>query len=111
VAAERSCRRLRFRNRTPLWAYGTKTARNAPSTTQYVFGPAKWLRFLITPSLGRALVHRDFKQQEPRIAAILSGDTALLEACQSGDVYLGIAQQLGFVRRSMAPIELKTVRL
>jgi DNA polymerase-1 len=100
-----------FRNRTPLWAYGTKTARNAPSTTQYVFGPAKWLRFLITPSPGRALVHRDFKQQEPRIAAILSGDTALLEACESGDVYLGIAQQLGFVRESMAPIELKTVRV
>src|SRR6516225_12102152 len=33
------------RNRTLLGAYGTKTARNAPSNSKYIFGPAKWLRF------------------------------------------------------------------
>ena len=98
------------RARTPLWAYGTKTARNAPSTTEYMFGPAKWIRFLITAPPGRALVHRDYKQQEVRIAAIVSGDAALLQACESGDVYLGIAQQLGFVRESMSTAELKAVR-
>ena len=96
--------------RTPLWAYGTKTARNAPSNSQYIFGPAKWIRFLITPPPGRVLVHRDYKQQEVRIAAILSGDAALLQACESGDVYLGIAQQLGFVRDSMNPAERRAVR-
>jgi DNA polymerase I len=85
------------RNRASLWAYGTKTARNAPQASQFVFGPAKWLRFLITPPVGRALVHRDFCQQEVRIAAVLSGDGALLAACESGDVYLGIAHQLGFL--------------
>src|SRR5262249_53815747 len=85
------------RNRTPLWAYGTKTARNAPGNSKYIFGPAKWLRFLITPPPGRVLVHRDYAQQEVRIAAIVSGDKALLEACESGDVYLGIAEQLGFL--------------
>jgi hypothetical protein len=37
------------RNRALLGAYGTKTARNAPSNSKYIFGPAKWLRFLITP--------------------------------------------------------------
>ena len=41
------------------------------------------------------LIHRDYKQQEPRIAAFLSGDAALLEACLSGDVYIGLAKQLG----------------
>ena len=80
------------RNRAPLWAYGTKTGRNAPGASQFVFGPAKWLRFLISPPPGRALVHRDFSQQEMRIAAVLSGDSALLEACESGDVYFGVAQ-------------------
>jgi hypothetical protein len=35
------------RNRAPLWPYTTKTGRNAPSTSAFVFGPAKWLRFLI----------------------------------------------------------------
>ena len=98
------------RNRAPLWAYGTKTARNAPGASQYVFGPAKWLRFLITPPPGRALVHRDYRQQEVRIAAVLSGDSALLQACESGDVYLGIAQQLGFLPDSLNEQERKAVR-
>ena len=91
------------RNRTLLGAYGTKTGRNAPSNSQFVFGPAKWLRFLITPPPGRVLIHRDYCQQEVRIAAVESGDDALLRACKSGDVYLGIAQQLGFVREGMTP--------
>jgi len=98
------------RNRASLWAYGTKTARNAPGASQYVFGPAKWLRFLITPPPGRALVHRDYRQQEVRIAAVLSGDSALLQACESGDVYLGIAQQLGFLPDSLNEQARKAVR-
>ena len=98
------------RNRTLLGAYGTKTARNAPSNSKFVFGPAKWIRFLITPPPGSVLIHRDYCQQEVRIAAVLSGDTALLEACESGDVYLGIAGQLGFISESMTPAELKAVR-
>src|SRR5262249_53000866 len=57
------------RNRAPLWAYGTKTARCAPSTSKYIFGPAKWLRYLIVAPPGLALIHRDYKQQEVRIAA------------------------------------------
>jgi DNA polymerase-1 len=98
------------RNRALLGPYGTKTGRNAPSNSRFVFGPAKWIRFLIAPPPGRVLVHRDYMQQEVRIAAILSGDTALLEACESGDVYLGIAEQLGFVHASMSPDELAAVR-
>jgi hypothetical protein len=99
------------RNRTSLWAYGTKTARNAPSNSKYIFGPAKWLRFLITPPAGRVLVHRDYCQQEVRIAAVLSGDVALLSACESGDVYLGIAEQLGFLSESMSEGERRAVRV
>jgi hypothetical protein len=98
------------RNRTLLGAYGTKTGRNAPSNTRFVFSPAKWIRFLITPPPGSVLIHRDYKQQEVRIAAILSGDKALLEACESGDCYLGIATQLGFVAESVSPAELRAVR-
>jgi DNA polymerase I len=85
------------RNRTLLGPYGTKTGRNAPSNSKYVFGPAKWIRSLVAPPFGLALVHRDFPQQEVRIAALLSGDRALLAACESGDVYLGIAKRLGLV--------------
>jgi hypothetical protein len=98
------------RNRTLLGAYGTKTARNAPSNSKYAFGPAKWIRSLIAPAPGQALIHRDFCQQEVRIAAVLSGDAALLAACESGDVYLGIAQQLGFLSAAMSPDEIGAVR-
>jgi DNA polymerase I len=84
------------RNRcAPLGAYGTKTSRNAPSNAKFIFGPAKWLRFLIVPPRGRALIHRDFSQQEVHVAAVVSDDAALLEACRTGDVYLGVAKQLG----------------
>lgn len=73
------------------------------------FGPAKWVRFLITPPPGRVLIHRDYKQQEPRIAAFLSGDAALLEACQ-GDVYIGMAQQLGLAPPDATPETHKSIR-
>ena len=59
---------------------------------------------------GACLIHRDYCQQEVRIAAVLSGDNALLEACESGDVYLGIAKQLGFVPESLNEAERKAVR-
>jgi DNA polymerase family A len=98
------------RNRTILGAYGSKTARNQPSNAKYVFGPAKWIRFLIAPPPGHALIHRDYCQQEVRIAAVLSGDAALLEACESGDVYLGVAKQLGFAPADATPKTHKDVR-
>jgi DNA polymerase I len=98
------------RNRTLLGAYGSKTGRNQPSNSKYIFGPAKWIRFLIEPPPGASLIYRDFKQQEPKVAAVLSGDPELLAACESGDVYLGIAKQLGFIRESMSPAEIEAVR-
>jgi len=48
------------RNRALLGPYGSKTSRNQPSTSKYVFGPAKWIRFFITPPPGRVLIHRDY---------------------------------------------------
>jgi DNA polymerase I-like protein with 3'-5' exonuclease and polymerase domains len=35
---------------------------------------------------------------------------ALLAACESGDVYLGLANQLGFISDGMSPAELKAIR-
>jgi DNA polymerase I len=91
------------RNRALLGPFGTKTGRNAPSNSEFVFGPAKWIRFLIAPPPGLALIHRDFSQQEVRIAAAVSGDHALMAACESGDVYIGIAKRLGLVPDDATP--------
>src|SRR5262249_51782868 len=41
---------------------------------------------------------------------VLSGDKDLLRACESGDVYLGIARELGFLRESMTQAETAAVR-
>jgi DNA polymerase I len=97
------------RNRTPLWPYGSKTGRNQPSNAKYIFGPAKWIRFLIKPPPGRVLIHRDYRQQEARIAAVVSGDAALLKACDP-DIYIGIAKQLGFAPPEATPESHKPVR-
>jgi DNA polymerase I len=98
------------RNRTMLGPYGSKTGRNQPSNAKYIFGPAKWIRFLITPPPGRVLIHRDYSQQEVRIAAVVSGDNSLLDACESGDVYIGLAKQLELAPSDATPETHKPIR-
>ena len=83
------------RNRCLLSAFQSRTGRNQPSTSQFVFGLAVWLRSLIRPVPGSALAYIDWAQQEFGIAAALSGDAAMLAAYVSGDPYLTFAKQAG----------------
>jgi DNA polymerase-1 len=85
------------RNRTILGAFGSKTGRNQPSNTRFIFGPAAWVRYLIRPEPGMALAYIDFAQQEFAAAAALSGDTAMLEAYRAADPYLAFARMAGAV--------------
>ena len=85
------------RNRTILSAFRSRTGRNQPSNSKYIFGPAVWLRSLIKPPPGHAIAYVDWSQQEFGIAAALSGDGAMLAAYQSGDPYLAFAKQAGTV--------------
>jgi|CXWL01.1.fsa_nt_gi hypothetical protein len=85
------------RNRTQLSAFGTITGRNAPSTNEFIFGPAVCMRKLIRPVPGMALAYLDWVQQEFGVAAILSGDPAMLAAYQSGDTYIAFGQQAGVI--------------
>lgn len=48
------------RNRCLLSAFQAKTERNQPNNSQFVFGPAVWLRGLIRPEPGTGLVHIDW---------------------------------------------------
>src|SRR5947207_662208 len=57
------------RNRTLLAPFGSVTSRNQPSTTKGIFGLATWLRSLMKPPPGQALVYLDWEQQEFGIAA------------------------------------------
>jgi DNA polymerase I len=85
------------RNRTILSAFRSRTGRNQPSSSRYIFGNAVWLRGLIKPAPGYGIAYLDYSQQEFGIAAALSGDRAMQEAYRSGDPYLAFAKQAGAV--------------
>jgi DNA polymerase-1 len=85
------------RNRTILSAFRSRTGRNQPSNTRYIFGPSVWLRGLIKPPPDHGVAYVDWSQQEFGIAAALSGDTAMQAAYASGDPYLEFAKQAGAV--------------
>jgi DNA polymerase I len=85
------------RNRTLLSAFASKTGRNQPSNSKFIFGQSVWLRGLIQPQPGKALAYIDYEQQEFGIAAALSGDPTMRLAYTSGDSYLAFARQAGAV--------------
>lgn len=83
------------RNRVLLWPFSSKTGRNQPSNSRFLFGPSRWIRGLIRPADGMAVAYVDWAQQEFGIAGALSGDGAMMEAYRSGDPYLAFAKQAG----------------
>jgi DNA polymerase I-like protein with 3'-5' exonuclease and polymerase domains len=87
------------RNRALLSPYSSRTGRNQPSNSKFIFGPSVWLRGLIKPAPGHGVAYIDYSQQEFGIAAALSGDPDMLAAYTSGDPYLEFARQSGAVPR------------
>lgn len=85
------------RNRCMLSAFGSRTSRNQPSNSKFIFGPSAWLRSLIRPESGTAVAYIDWSQQELAIAASLSGDSNMQSAYQSGDFYMNFAKMAGAV--------------
>jgi DNA polymerase family A len=85
------------KNRCLLSVFGSRTGRNQPSNSKYIFGPSCWLRSLIKPAPGRAVAYCDWHAQELAIAAYLSGDSVLQDCYQSGDPYLMFARLAGAV--------------
>ena len=85
------------RNRCLLSAFRSRTGRNQPSNTKFIFGPSVWLRGLIRPQPGMAVAYLDYEQQEFGIGAALSQDKAMMDAYVTGDPYLTFAKQAGAV--------------
>jgi hypothetical protein len=85
------------RNRTLLSPFRSRTGRNQPSNSRFIFGAPAWLRGLIVPGPGKALAYCDWSAQEVAIAAGLSGDQNLIAAYMSGDPYLGFGKQSGLI--------------
>lgn len=85
------------RARCLLSPFASKTGRNQPSTSRFIFGAPSCMRSLIKPSSGMAIAYLDWGHQEFGIAAALSGDMAMQNAYRSGDPYLAFAIQSGAV--------------
>jgi hypothetical protein len=83
------------RNRAMLSPFASKTGRNQPSTSKYIFGLSSWARNMIRPAPGFAIANIDFSQQEFAIAAALSRDENMMGAYRSGDPYMEFAIQSG----------------
>ena len=88
------------RNRTSLFPFASKTSRNAPSSNRFVMNCPGWMRGLVTPSPGRALIVSDYTAEEPWIMGVLAGDDSILGAyAKEGDFYLNIAHSMGLCER------------
>ncbi|MDA1101928.1 MAG: DNA polymerase [Proteobacteria bacterium] len=98
------------RNRVLLSPFGSRSGRNTPSNSKFIFGSSAWLRGLIRPPPGHGLAYVDWSSQEIGIAAALSGDLRLIDAYQSGDPYLTFAKQIGAAPSDATKASHKTVR-
>ncbi len=76
------------RVRAPVWPYSTVTGRNQTNKRPQLFGLPSWMRGAIAPAPGHTLAYIDWGQQEFGIAAVLSGDNAMLSTYQSDDPYV-----------------------
>ena len=84
-------------NRCLLSMFQTVTGRNAPSNSQFIFGPARWMRGLIKPPAEIGICYVDWVSEEFAIAGTISGDERMIAAYLSGDVYLAFARDAGLV--------------
>lgn len=103
------------RNRPSIWPFGTVTGRNSPRARESVLNRPRWVRHLLAPPQGRAVIGFDIEAAETAIAADLSGDPELLRVYNSGaDQYLEFAIAAGALppgtKRAPDDNELEAVR-
>jgi DNA polymerase-1 len=80
--------------------FGSQTSRSQPASTGFMFLKAKWMRYFVEPPPGSFLIEVDYSSQEFLIAAIISQDKKMMNAYESGDVYLAFAKDAGLVPKN-----------
>jgi len=85
------------RVRCYLNPYGAQSGRYQPKATSFIPLKSAWMRSLIGPKKGRAIAAIDYKSQEFLLGGLVSGDSNMLDAYESGDVYLYFAKLAGAV--------------
>lgn len=102
-------------NRATQWMFGTLTSRNNPKARDFLLSRPHWVRNLITPRKGMALVTCDIVGAEDWLAAGFSGDPELMRIYSSGaDSYIEFAAVTGAVppgtKRDKSNKELEIIR-
>ncbi len=103
------------RNRASVWPFGTVTGRNSPRARESILNRPRWVRNLIAPPHGRAVIGFDIEAAETAIAADLSGDPEFLRIYNSGaDQYIEFAISSGILppgtKRDPDDLKLEAVR-
>lgn len=83
------------KQRPDFGPYGTQTARNGAKAKSLCFLGPHWLRVLIDPEPGMAIVECDYGSEEVFIAASATQDDNMKNAYLSEDVYMYYAQLVG----------------
>src|SRR5262249_35295931 len=97
------------RLRCGILPFAQRSSRNSTVRPNLMGIPGD-LRPLFLPDEGHVLVQFDYSQQEPGVAAYLSGDVGLLADFRDGDVYMNTGRRMGLVRHGMSPAEVRAVR-
>jgi len=84
-----------YRQRPDHNPLGAQTARNAAKAKSYAFLGPHWLRVLVDPEPGMAIVELDYGSEEVFIAAVQGDDAAMQKAYGSEDFYVASAQHFG----------------
>jgi DNA polymerase-1 len=98
------------RNRVMLSPFQSITGRGQPSSAEFLYGPASWVRCFIKAPDGRALAYCDYASQEIAIAAVLSGDANLWADYATGDVYVAFAIEAGLLKPNADKGAVKAIR-
>jgi len=77
--------------------YTAQSSRSQPQATGFLFLKSAWLRCLVTPNAASYLFGIDFGSQEFLIAALLSGDEAMIQDYLSGDPYVAFGIRAGII--------------
>jgi hypothetical protein len=83
------------RNWFAILPFKAESSRN--STLGCIFQAPVWLRGLIQPPPGRALIYADYEQEEFYLAGALAEDPAVLQAYASGDPYMPFGIEAGLM--------------
>ncbi len=80
------------------FSFSAKTSRNGLKPAKgYLLNLPRWMRAAVRPAKNKLLIIGDWKAQEVAVAGHLSGDQNLIDAYDSGDIYVYLAKYSGVV--------------